>query len=223
MVQVAAGSYTIGSEASDADEYSKPAHIVTVKAFLIDKTEVTNAQYKEFVDKTGHRTPLHWAGGTYPEGAAQLPVVNVSWSDAAAFAKWAGKRLPTEAEWEVAARGTDGRLYSWGSNWDSSAANVDQKSGELKPVGSYPASASPCGADDMIGNVWEWTASDYDPYPGSTAQWPKDEAGKERRPIKIIRGGAFSTGSKVNATWRGFYEPEKPGDRLGFRCAKDAS
>jgi formylglycine-generating enzyme required for sulfatase activity len=223
MVAVAGGSFQIGSDAADADVYSKPAHSVTVKPFFIDKTEVTNAQYKEFVDKTGHTTPTGWAGGTFPPGADQLPVVNVTWRDAVAYATWAGKRLPTEAEWEVAARGADGRLYPWGSNWDASAANVDQKAGGLKPVGSSPRSASPCGADDMVGNVWEWTATDYEPYPGSTATWPKDDAGKERRPIKIIRGGAFSTGSKVNATWRGFYEPDKPGDRLGFRCAKDAS
>jgi iron(II)-dependent oxidoreductase len=223
MVAVAGGNFEIGNASSDADDYSKPVHSVTVKPFVIDKTEVTNAQYKEFVDKTSHRTPSHWVNGTFPEGAAQLPVVNVSWQDAADYAKWAGKRLPTEIEWEVAARGTDGRLYPWGSNWDTSAANVDQKNGALKAVGSYPAGVSPCGASDMIGNVWEWTSSDYEPYPGSSVAWPKDDAGKERRPIKIIRGGAFSTGSKVNATWRGFYEPDKPGDRLGFRCVKDAS
>jgi serine/threonine-protein kinase len=223
MVAVAGGAVQIGSDASDADEYSKPAHTVSLKAFYIDKTEVTNAQYKEFLDKTGHPAPTDWQGGTYPAGADQLPVVNVTWNDAAAYAKWAGKRLPTEAEWEAAARGTDGRVFPWGNNWNPSAVNADQKSGAPKPVGSFSAGASPCGAEDMIGNVWEWTATDYEPYPNSSATWPKDDTGKERRPIKIIRGGAYNSGSKVNVTWRGFQEPDKIGPRLGFRCVKDAS
>jgi len=136
---------------------------VYVPAFYIDKTEVTNEQFKQFLDETGYKPKWpqnflrNWHNGVYPKGKANHPVVWVSLEDAKAYAKWAGKRLPTEAEWQKAAQGTDGRTWPWGNVFDPNKANIDSR--DTKPVGSYPEGASPYGCLDMVGNVWEWTDS----------------------------------------------------------------
>lgn len=217
MVSVAGGTFMLGSDDPKADEYSRPAHRVEVKSFYLDATEVTNAQYKAFVDATKRATPRDWAGGAPKPGAEQHPVVFVSWDDAAAYATWAGKRLPTEAEWEFAARGTDGRVFPWGSEFDASKGNLGKKAGGAPvAVGSFPDGKSPSGALDMVGNVWEWTSTDFSIYPGGTAT-PPDGAN-----FKIIRGGAYDNSGENTALYRGF---QLAGDRLpkvGFRCAKDA-
>src|SRR5262249_24950691 len=158
MVYVPGGQFEMGR--SNGDEYERPAHIVIVEPFFIDRTEVTNEQYQRFVTETGHRAPTHWQNGKFTPGEAKLPVFNVSWYDANAYARWAGKRLPTEAEWEFAARGADGRLYPWGNAWNASVSNAGHANGgRLVEVGHFPAGTSPFGALDMCGNVWEWTAS----------------------------------------------------------------
>ncbi|HPR88471.1 MAG TPA: SUMF1/EgtB/PvdO family nonheme iron enzyme [bacterium] len=136
---------------------------VDIPAFYIDKTEVTNAQFKLFLDKTGYKPAWpenflrHWTQGAIPAGKENHPVIWISLEDAQAYARWAGKRLPSEAEWQKAAQGNDGRVWPWGNLFDSSRANMD--SPDTRPVGSYPLGMSPYGCLDMTGNVWEWTDS----------------------------------------------------------------
>lgn len=136
----------------------------TLPAFQIAKCAVTNAQYAEFVTATKYAAPAHWGNGKVPNGLENHPVVNVSWNDAQAFCKWASCRLPTEEEWEKAARGSNGLDYPWGNEFDSSKCNSKESNiGTTTPVGQYsPQGDSPCGCVDMAGNVWDWTASKYD-------------------------------------------------------------
>ncbi len=215
MVYVPGGTFNQGREGGD--EFESPAHAVTVKPFFIDRNEVTNEEYQRFVS-AGHRAPLHWGDGKLPEGQAKFPVVNVSWDDAYGYAQWANKRLPTEAEWEFAARGTDERIYPWGSGWKEDYANVGRnKDAGLMEVGRFAAGASPFGALDMCGNVWEWTSSDYEDYPGRKT--PSSLAGAG---LKVIRGGAYDVPPKrATATYRGAIPPDRIPDKTGFRCARD--
>lgn len=213
MVYVPGGKFEMGR--ANGDEYEKPAHTVTVEPFFIDRTEVTNEAYLRFVAATGHRAPAHWQNGKFSEAEAKLPVINVSWDDANAYAKWANKRLPTEAEWEFAARGTDGRLYPWGNTWNPAASNAGHGAGgHIVEVGSFPAGASPFGALDMCGNVWEWTASGLQSY---------SVTDQEIAPGKVIRGGAFDVSSaRATATYRGVLPADRLPDKTGFRTVRDA-
>jgi serine/threonine-protein kinase len=217
MVFVPGGIFNMGRDGGD--EFESPAYTMSVKPFFIDRTEVTNEEYQRFVSGTDHRAPIHWVDGKFPEGQAKLPVVNVSWDDAKAYAEWANKRLPTEAEWEFAARGSDGRVYPWGAAWGQGYANSGrEKGGSLVEVGRYPAGASPFGALDMCGNVWEWTAGDYRDYPGRKTPSPLAGAG-----LKVIRGGAYDVSPKrATTTYRGAISPDRTLDKTGFRCARDA-
>ena len=165
----------------------KPQQEVHLDAFYIDEFEVTNADYQKFIDATGYPAPRHWANRKYPEGEDNLPVVYVNWKDANAYCRWAGKRLPIEAEWEKAARGTDARIWPWGNEFDITKCNVESWEGSgPKPVGSYSQCVSPYGVYDMAGNVWEWTDSWYDAYPGST--FTAKEFGQKYR---VLRGGSW--------------------------------
>ena len=165
----------------------KPQQEVHLDAFYIDEFEVTNADYQKFIDATGHHAPRHWANRKYPEGEDNLPVVYVNWKDANAYCRWAGKRLPTEIEWEKAARGTDARIWPWGNEFDITKCNVESWEGSgPKPVGSYSQCVSPYGVYDMAGNVWEWTDSWYEAYPGST--FTSKEFGQKYR---VLRGGSW--------------------------------
>ena len=225
MVFVPAGAFTMGTNAADAagsnlrqNNDALPQHTVTVPPFYIDKTEVTNAQYKRYCDATGYSVPPHWKKGTYPEGEAESPVTHVNWWEASAYAAWAGKRLPTEAEWEKAARGTDGRLYPWGNTWDGTLVVIARD--KPQPVGTKPGGASPYGALDMASNVLEWVQDWYGPYPGARHTYP--EYGTQ---YKVLRGGFFwGAGIEVMSTT--FYRSvNRPGTRhsaIGFRCAKGA-
>ena len=215
MLLIRGGEFKMGRE--DGTDYERPVHAVTVKPFYIDKTEVTNEQYAEFVRQTRHQPPSHWANNTYPVGEANHPVVNVSWYDAKEYAEWAGKRLPTEEEWEFAARGKEGLLYPYGNEWKPKFSNAKEDGyGKPRSVGSYPDGASPFGVLDLAGNVAEWTATEYKPYPGSQA---KPDDGN-----RIVRGGAFNTPAKEQiATDRFFYRPTTTNNFIGFRCAKDAN
>lgn len=229
MVLVAAGEFTMGSDAG-GDE-SKPAHKLTVPAFYIDKTEVTNAQYKEFCDATGKQPPTDpfWEKG-YFEKRPAAPVLGISFDDAKAFAAWAGKRLPTEEEWEKAASwdpATQSKLeFPWGASFENgkTAFGLDTP----KDVGSFAGGASPAGALDMAGNVAEWVDAYFQPYPGNTAS--NSNFGEINR---VVRGGHF--GSKSNdllKTTKRIYVP--PGvasgedeeklfaAAIGFRCAVSA-
>jgi formylglycine-generating enzyme required for sulfatase activity len=145
MARVAAGSFVMGSDSGRMDE--QPAHTVYLDAFEIDRFEVTNAQYARFLRASGRTAPRYWQNGTYPAGQAAFPVVGVSWDDADAYCRWAGKRLPTEAEWEKACRGTDGRTYPWGETWEPGRANVFIEKGDR--------SSLRVSSDESADTVWD--------------------------------------------------------------------
>jgi serine/threonine protein kinase/formylglycine-generating enzyme required for sulfatase activity len=213
MISIPGGEFLMGRD--DGNEYERPAHLVQVEPFFIDRHEVTNELYAQFVRQTRRNPPPHWPDGEYQTGEATLPVVNVSWHEARDYCEWANKRLPTEEEWEYAARGRDLRLYPYGNEWKPRYSNA-KETGLDKPqaVGSYPDGLSPFGVADMAGNVAEWTGSNYLPYPGSPA---KPDEGNW-----VIRGGGFRVpASEQTATDRYFDRPAVTYDYVGFRCAKN--
>ncbi|MBK9138880.1 MAG: formylglycine-generating enzyme family protein [Verrucomicrobia bacterium] len=216
MVLIPAGPFLMGSHSGAPEE--TPPHRRELPAFYLDRTEVTVAQYAAFLAATGHPAPPGWTNGSAPAGTAQLPVTNIRWTDALRYARWAGKRLPTEAEWEKAARGSDGRHYPWGNTDEEAWRNKD--SGKLRPVGSFPAGASPSGCLDLSGNAWEWTADWFEPYPGTTARSPHFG-----RHYKVIRGGGgeylYGTANTATTFQRARLVPYGAHDFVGFRCAKD--
>ena len=220
MILIPAGPFIMGSDTDDPDE--TPQRQVDLPAFEIDLFEVTNAQFATFVKATGHQTDEEKEGGAgwrsfYGEGKDNHPAVKVSWNDAVAYCQWAGKRLPTEAEWEKAARGTDGWVYPWGNDWDPEKANVRATGyrGTI-PVGSLGAGVCPYGIFDMGGNIWEWTSNWYLPYPGSTYQ---DPYYGER--FRVTRGGGwFEEANTVRSSNRNSTSPSAANDDLGFRCAR---
>jgi formylglycine-generating enzyme required for sulfatase activity len=216
---VPAGEFLMGSTNADplAVNDEKPQHRVYVGAFYIDKTEVTVGEYKRFINATGYWEPPNWQD---QRSRDNYPVVRVSWHDAQAYAQWAGKQLPTEAEWEKAARGTDGRIYPWGSIWDWEKASVryPDSHGNPMPVGSYLTGGSPYGCLDMAGNVSEWCVDWYDwnYYAHSPTQNPVGpDSGKER----VVRGGSyFDIYELVRCAFRFSYPGQSRLDSVGFRC-----
>ncbi|MCA9484502.1 MAG: SUMF1/EgtB/PvdO family nonheme iron enzyme [Nitrospina sp.] len=247
MVLVPAGYFSMGSDEEDtgghalslgldkpwyADE--TPQRRLHLDDFFIDRYEVTNKEYYIFTQATDRKPPRTWKGPRYPEGEDQFPVHGVSFYDAAAYAEWVGKRLPSEAEWEKAARGETPRRYPWGDQFDFNRANVSpsprQKTGRgLKPVGSFPGGASPYGAEDMIGNVWEWVHDYYEPYPENT--WHSKEYEEKKvvvRGMSYLGVGHFSKKDYVRVvamkSRTAFREKLHPVIRridVGFRCARD--
>lgn len=231
-VIVPAGEFVMGTDNAREDAY--PEHKVYLEAFEIDCYEVTNAQYWEFLDymkKTNDHskcfkgepsnkdhTPRFWDNEYY--NVPEYPVARVDWFDAYAYAAWAGKRLPTEAEWEKAARGSDGRNFPWGNDWDPARCNL---SGEPKPVGSVSTGKSVYGCYDMAGSVYEWCADWYlDSYYAETPY--KNPTGPEKGMRRVIRGGSrFSKPFQVRAHTRKSEQPDLFNLALGFRCANDAS
>lgn len=220
LVAVPAGTFSMGSAKGQGDE--RPVHAVGVSAFALYKYEVTNEQYAAFCKSTGH-APSPFAGdGRF--GGARQPVVGITWNDAAAYAKWAKARLPTEAEWEYAARGTDERRYPWGNQPPTDArANFDQptSNGSTKPVGSTPTGAGPFGAQDQAGNAWEWVADwyAYDYYAHSPKENPTGPTEGKRR---VLRGGSWGYPSELRASYRFYEKPEFSTNYVGFRCATAA-
>jgi len=198
-----------------------PGHTVDLPAYYIDRFEVTNARYKPFVDTTGHAPPQSkaWDGQEIRPGFEQLPVTGVTWHDAAAYAQWAGKRLPTEAEWEKAARGPGARVYPWGDEFDAARCNVKAAAkGAPVKVGSFPDGASPFRCCDMVGNVQEWTADTFKPYPGSKAP-----AGASGNPdLKVVRGASWAEERAYLSTCvtRSSLPSDRAENTLGFRCTK---
>lgn len=211
MVPIIGKQFLAGS--NDGDPDARPAHPVIIKSFYLDIYEVTCEDYKRFLDKTGRPAPTTWTNGTYPPGTAKHPVIGVTWDDAEAYAKSVGKRLPLEEEWEFAARGPNNLLYPWGNTWRAECANAGNEGKGLVNVGSYDCD-SPFGVQDLIGNAWEWTASDWRPYPGGSLA--TSVSGGE----KVIRGGSWESGpTYATATYRSGYKGV--GQKTGFRCAMD--
>ncbi len=244
MVLIPAGEFQMGSNKGDIDE--KPVHTVYVDAFYIDKYEVTNAQYKAFVDANPRWQKDHipdtyhdggylkrWNGNSYPSGKGNHPVTNISWYAAIAYAQWAGKRLPTEAEWEKAARGgLIGQKYPWGNSIDFSKANYDRGIGDTMSVGRYAPNAY--GLHDMAGNISEWCLDEYrgDFYVRSLRRNPVSGDSisviisnfTNVKSSRVLRGGCwFNTGRNVRVTSRYFISPANTFDYNGFRCVKDVT
>ncbi len=215
MVPIPAGEFKMGRDG--ASEFEKPVHAVEVKAFYLDQNEVTNQDYESFVQAGQRGAPKNWVAGKIPAGEDYFPVIYVSWYDADAYCRGRKKRLPTEIEWEYAARGKESFLYPYGNEWKSeysSASLSRDQVGRLSRVGSYPKGASPFNVLDMAGNVAEWTASEYEPYPNSLAE---SDPG-----YKVIRGGSyFNPPSEQTATERRWLKPQEIRDYVGFRCAQD--
>jgi serine/threonine-protein kinase len=258
LVFVPTGNFTMGSDSSSfANE--RPAHTVFLDSYWIDQTEVTNAMFSTFVDQSGYQTDAEKIGSSYvynpDSGSSGLvqgadwqhplgpdsslldlndhPVVHVSWNDSLAYCEWAGRRLPTEAEWEKAARGTDGRTFPWGNDFNGTllnSADVNLGAGRgnssfddgfqlTSPVGNYPLGISPYGALDMAGNAWEWVndwvdEAYYQSPPSSNPGGPTSGI------YHVVRGGSWhdpQDGQRV--TYRGWASPDDKDITLGFRCA----
>ena len=235
MVYVPAGAFIMGSD-PDVDPMTDaldelPQHKVFLDAYFIDKYEVSNADYTKFVEATGHRNSIFWDNPKFNH--PDQPVVGVTWGDAAAYAEWVGKRLPTEAEWEKAARGTDGRIWPWGDEFDPTKCNFDDKGkfdGHLDgfamaaPVDSFEQGESPYGARNMVGNVAEWVSDWFDAeyYFVSPAENPKGPptSGMGK---KSWRGASWFAGSEqMRCAFREYDDIVASGQILGFRCAMDA-
>lgn len=233
MILIPGGSLLMGNDQGPAKH--QPQHSVHVESFYVDRYPITNQEYKQFVDETGHPVPhydvswcdtsgYNWDPETqsFPDGKADHPVVLVTWQDALAYARWAGKRLPSEAEWELAARGPEGRIWPWGNKSAPGKSNTREAGvGATTPVHRHvPEGASPEGVADLIGNVWEWTSSlfrryPYDAHDGretlSTNGW------------RVLRGGSW-----LNDLYSARGYTRLDGDfiffnNVGFRCAASLS
>ena len=240
MVTIPGGPFKMGTNLEIANAADRPEHTVKLPAYQIGKFLVTNAQYARFIAATGHRPPSDWKDGRIPQGLLLRPVTLVNWYDAVAYGKWAGCRLPTEAEWEKAARGSDGRRWPWGNKMDPDLLNTYYNVGNSTDVDVYYKGVSPYGVFDMAGNVDEWTDTDFEPYPGSDA--PADvfqgkiakvtseadramkisDMVKVDRRYKVLRGGSWKSDPFATATYhRDYAWPNFASDFYGFRCASD--
>jgi formylglycine-generating enzyme required for sulfatase activity len=233
MIKIPGGKFVMGCDTARVD--ACPAHKVYIDEFYIDRYEVTNAQYKKFIDATGYPAPyldpkeypwaepFNWKENNFPDGTANLPVVLVSWDDAMAYAQWRGCRLPTEAEWEKAARGTKGLIYSWGNEWDSLKVNYQFSDWRrLIPADSSIGDVSGYGVFHINGNVREWCLDWYkiDAYKDSPGKCPQGPGIGSR---KVVRGGSWKTFDKARMT-NFFRNSEFPSTKtidLGFRCVKE--
>jgi sulfatase modifying factor 1 len=226
MVQIPEGPFVMGSRDDDSDPDEKPEHQVYLKSYFIDLREVIRSEYDRFAKMT-KRAPRKIE--VFEDDPAkllkpELPAVAVTWDDAEAFCKWAGKRLPTEAEWEKAARGERKRRYPWGDEFLPGHANIDGNEDGfryLAPPGSFDAGRSPYGLYDMAGNVGEWVADSYDEsfYQKSPYRDPK---GPEQGDQKVIRGGSWrETKKNARPSKRFQAKPWRHDITVGFRCAKD--
>jgi iron(II)-dependent oxidoreductase len=236
MIRIPAGPFLMGSNNGPEDE--RPQHRVEVAEIFIDRTKVTNSQFALFLNATGpggpqgekyfdiddndarvHRRDGKWLADV---GFENNPVVEASWYGAVAYCRWAGKRLPTEAEWEKAARGSDARMYPWGNEPpDRTRAHFGAGWNDLKPVGSFPKGASPYGLFDAAGNGWEWVSSAYRPYPYNSKDG-REDLGKDL--VRGTRGGGHDVrADELTTTHRGRHVSRNPRGghhNIGFRCAR---
>jgi len=236
LVRVPEGEFLMGStpeqvaalvredpERKEWFEREEPQHPIYLPAYEIGKYPVTNVEYRRFVRETKHSPPRHWEGDTYAEGLGDHPVVLVTWHDAGAYCLWLREktgrpyRLPSEAQWEKAARGADGRTYPWGDEFDGARCNSGED--EIRttaPVGQYsPQGDSPYGLADMAGNVWEWTSTLFRPYAYDAEDGREEE---EEVALRVLRGGAFNYDRRrVRCAYRGRLLPDSRSSYLGFR------
>jgi formylglycine-generating enzyme required for sulfatase activity len=232
VVRIPAGTFTMGSPAEEGDPDERPQHQVYLSEFYMDRTEVTNRQYKQFCNATRQSHPDNPGFGDMPEYfllEPDCPVVNVSWDDALAYATWVGKRLPTEAEWEKAARGTDGRTYPWGNEEPEASglfrANFcywSEGSDGYKftsPVGIFLHGASPYGCMDMAGNVTEWCNDWHDEnYYGQQGN-DRNPTGPSSGSYRVARGGSWgSLHWRLRSPCRFRFVPAHRDEDIGFRC-----
>ncbi len=218
-VKVSGGEITTGG-----GNTNRPLKRATVANFSISETEVTNAEYAEFVKETGHQPPAGWNGNEFPKGADDFPVVNVAWQDAADYCKWLGKklgltvRLPTEAEWELAARGKEQFKYPWGNDWNKEAAISGETGGKISAVKSFPLNRSPFGAYDMAGNVWEWTQNQVTNEDALTDEFLA-ELLKSGKILRVVKGGtAKDPAEQISALARYEMPETTKHPHIGFRC-----
>jgi formylglycine-generating enzyme required for sulfatase activity len=229
MVLIPAGEFWMGRTHTTSLEQAiilerdrrddQPAHKLHLDAFYLDKYEVTNTEYTRFVEATGAARPWQWPGGKVAKAEERWPVTNVNWADADGYCRWAGKRLPSEAEWERAARGgQDRKRFPWGDEGGRGRAHTGSATGPTA-VGTFPA--NPYGLHDMAGNVWEWTVDWYerDYYAISPLRNP---AGPAKGDYKVIRGGGWTEGAQMNS-FRNYAAPDMRTMIIGFRCAKSAT
>ena len=239
MVRIPAGEFLMGTREEDVEvlrekyggwqrfwNFQTPQCKVHLPDYEIGKYPVTNFEYRAFVQDTGHEPPRHWEGDQYPQALGDHPAVNVSWHDAVAYCEWLKEKtskpyhLPTEAEWEKAARGIDGREFPWGDEWDKSKCNtVEGGSNTTTPVSQYsPHGDSPYGLTDMAGNVLEWCADWIQAYPGNSF---RDEDYGEK--YKVLRGGSWlNTREYARCAYRDRLAPGNGDGLIGFRCARDS-
>ena len=240
MVLVPHGPFFMGTDEVRLEEVAKeygiakpwvldatPAHRVNLPVFFMDRYEVTNGDYFRFIEAQGFQALPHWPHGRPRPDQERLPVIYVNWEEANAYCQWLGKRLPTEAEWEKAARGPDGWIYPWGYFFDYRRANVGGLQFGPMPVGNFPRGQSPYGVYDMIGNVWEWTADWYRSYPGTS--YASADFGETYR---VARGNSWAgaghfppkvleevKAAEARATYRLYFPPNIALEDVGFRCA----
>lgn len=226
MILVPGGKFLFGENKEEREE----------PAFYVDKFPVTNERYKKFVDATKYKVPdapqewakpYNWKNGTYPKGKGKHPVVLVDFSDVTEYCRWAEKGLPSDEQWEKAARGTDGRRYPWGEEFEDGRCNSwHEKIEGTTPVDKYPKGASPCGCYDMSGNVWEWTSSAVVAVPQMPSESGQTDSAAAALALSakpqgyVAKGGSWFDGEvRVRVTSFGWIRPELKGNNLGFRCA----
>lgn len=241
MVEIPAGPFVIGTNSERTDIQNRPEHKLILETFLIDKYPTTNVEYAKYIAQTKYRPPLDWENGEIPDNKMLHPVTLVSWYDAKNYCEFFGKRLPTEAEWEKAARGPQGNRWPWGNKMNSDYLNTYYNVGATTVVTRYESGKSYYGVYDMAGNVSEWTASEFLPYEGSTAprelfaaktlvaQTPEDSAMSvgdfvelKDRVFRVRRGGSWKSDPFSTSSYhRNYSMPHYASDFFGFRCVKD--
>ncbi len=242
MVLIPAGEFLMGSDRAQTGLQNRPQHSVSLPTYRIDKYPVTNIQYARFVSAINYRPPLDWTEGLIPAGKKLHAVTMVSWYDGSNYCNWAAKRLPSELEWEKAARGVNGQRWPWGEHMDITRLNTYYANGSTLDVTAFPQGASPYGVMEMAGNVSEWMVNDFAPYADSVASaelfqgkitLPQTALDRQLKVVdrkgvdakyKVIRGGSWKSDPFSTTTYhRNYSWPHYASDFFGFRCVTDVS